>query len=42
MPAFRDKLTEDQSRLILDFIKSNWDKDKREFHWWMTVTNDGA
>ncbi len=42
MPAFKDKLTEDQMRLILDFIKSKWDKDKREFQWWMTATNDGS
>jgi mono/diheme cytochrome c family protein len=42
MPAFKNKLTVDQMRLILDFIKSKWDKDKREFQWWMTATNDGS
>ncbi len=31
MPAFKDELTVHQMRLILDFIKSKWDKDSREF-----------
>jgi mono/diheme cytochrome c family protein len=39
MPAFNGKLTVDQMRLILDFIKTKWDKDSREFQWWITVTN---
>ena len=42
MPPFKDKLTEEQARLILDFLKSTWDQEKREFQWWMTATNDGA
>lgn len=31
MPAFKDEFTVHQMRLILDFIKSKWDKDSREF-----------
>jgi mono/diheme cytochrome c family protein len=42
MPAFKDKLTVDQMRLILDFIKTRWDKDKRELQWWLTATTDGS
>jgi len=42
MPAFKGKLTVDQMRLILDFIKTRWDKDKRELQWWLTATNDGS
>lgn len=42
MPAFKDRLTIDQMRLILDFIKTSWDKDKRELQWWLTTTNGGS
>jgi len=38
MPAFKDKLTEAEMVSILEFIKSKWDKDEREFQWWMTAT----
>lgn len=37
MPAFQDKLTEAEMAAILDFIKSHWGKDEREFQWWMTA-----
>ena len=40
MPAFGDKLTEDEITAILDFIKSKWGKDEREFQWWITYTQD--
>lgn len=42
MPAFKGNLTVDQMRLILDFIKTRWDKDKRELQWWLTATSDGS
>ncbi len=42
MPAFKDRLTIDQMRLILDFIKTSWDKDQRELQWWLTTTNGGS
>lgn len=39
MPAFNDKLTEDEMAMILDFVKCKWGKDEREFQWWMTATS---
>jgi len=39
MPPFKDKLTESEMIAVLDFIKSKWGKDEREFQWWVTVTN---
>ncbi len=41
MPAFHEKLTLDEMRSILEFIKSKWGKDAREFQWWITVTSGG-
>lgn len=40
MPALKDLLTEAQVAAILDYIKSNWGKDEREYQWWMTSTRD--
>lgn len=39
MPAFGEKLTREESEIILDFFKSRWGKEKREYQWWMTVTD---
>jgi len=41
MPAFHQELTPDEMRSILEFIKSKWGKDAREFQWWITVTSGG-
>jgi mono/diheme cytochrome c family protein len=41
MPAFQEKLTPDEMRSILEFIKSKWGRDAREFQWWITVTSGG-
>jgi len=38
MPAFADKLSEEEMIAVLDFIKSKWEKEKREFQWWVTYT----
>ncbi len=38
MPAFKDKLSEEDMAAILEFIKSKWGKDEGEFQWWMTAT----
>jgi mono/diheme cytochrome c family protein len=38
MPAFKDKLGEEEVMAILAFIKSKWGKDEGEFQWWMTAT----
>jgi len=40
MPAFADKLTAAEARLILEFIKSHWGLEEREYQWWMTVTRE--
>jgi len=38
MPGFGATLSPDQITAVLDFIKSRWSRDHREFQWWMTVT----
>lgn len=38
MPAFKDELTEGNARAILEFFKSRWGQDEREFQWWVTAT----
>jgi len=40
MPAFEDDLTQDQAAMILDFFKSKWGKDEREYQWWITITEN--
>lgn len=42
MPGFAATLTEDQMTDILDFIKSRWSREHREYQWWMTVTTQGS
>ena len=42
MHAFRDKLTEEERRAVLEFIKSKWGENEREFQWWMTATESGS
>ena len=38
MPSFKDTLTRDDMIAILEFFKSKWGKDAREFQWWVTKT----
>jgi mono/diheme cytochrome c family protein len=40
MPAFKDQLTEEQIVAVLDFIKSRWGREEREYQWWMTAVGD--
>jgi cytochrome c len=40
MPAFDDQLTQEQAAMILDYFKSQWGKDEREYQWWITVTEN--
>jgi mono/diheme cytochrome c family protein len=40
MPAFAGKLTEDEARMIVEFFKSRWGQDEREFQWWVTATRE--
>lgn len=37
MPAFKDQLNREQVIAILDFIKSKWGREEREYQWWMTA-----
>ncbi len=37
MPGFGDQLTEDEAASILDFIKSSWGDEEREFQWRITA-----
>lgn len=37
MPGFGEKLTETEIEMILDYIKSTWDTEAREFQWWISA-----
>jgi mono/diheme cytochrome c family protein len=41
MPGFSNQLTDDDMDDILEFIKSGWSKESREFQWWVTYTQGG-
>jgi len=36
MPGFGDQLTEREIEAILDYIKSHWGEEEREYQWWLT------
>ena len=38
MPAYGEILTTEEVLSILDFIKSHWGDEEREFQWWISVT----
>lgn len=38
MPAFDGQMTAEEIEAILDFIKSRWGAEEREFQWWITTT----
>ena len=40
MPAFKEKLDEDEMIAVLEFIKSKWGREEREYQWWMTARPD--
>lgn len=42
MLGFADKLTEDEQRAILEYIKSHWGQREREYQWWITMTESDA
>lgn len=42
MPGFQDQLSREDLSAILDFIKSRWGQEEREFQWWISVTQDGS
>lgn len=37
MPAFGDQLSADEMAAILDFIKTHWTAENREFQWWISA-----
>lgn len=37
MPAFKDQLNREEIVTILDFIKSRWGREEREYQWWITA-----
>jgi mono/diheme cytochrome c family protein len=37
MPAFKDQLSSEQIAAVLEFIKSRWGREEREYQWWMTT-----
>lgn len=37
MPGFKGKLAESEIIAILEFIKSKWAREEREFQWWITA-----
>jgi mono/diheme cytochrome c family protein len=40
MPGFKEKLTQEEGEAVLEFIKSKWGKDERDFQWWITATQN--
>lgn len=38
MPGFEQQLTFDQQKAVLEFIKSHWDTEAREYQWWLSNT----
>ena len=38
MPGFGDQLTPEEMRAILEFLKSHWKRESREYQWWITNT----
>ena len=37
MPAFKDDLDQQEMHAVLEFIKSSWGPEEREFQWWVTA-----
>jgi len=37
MPAFGGVLSEREMRAVLEFIKSKWGQEEREYQWWITA-----
>lgn len=37
MPAFKDQLSRGEIAAILEFIKSKWGREEREYQWWITA-----
>lgn len=42
MPAFGAELSDKEISAILEFIKSKWGADERQFQWWVTASRQGS
>ena len=40
MPAFKGKLVSEEILAIIEFLKSHWGPEEREFQWWITATSN--
>ncbi len=40
MPAFNGTLSDEQMQAVLEFIKSKWGRDEREYQWWITYNRN--
>lgn len=40
MPAFGTTLSEADTAAILEFLKSRWGQEQREYQWWITATGN--
>jgi mono/diheme cytochrome c family protein len=41
MPGFRDSLDARERQAVLEFIKSRWEREERQYQWWITLTSKG-
>jgi len=41
MPPYQGILNNQEISAILEFIKSSWGQEEREFQWWITATSNG-
>ncbi len=42
MPAFGERMTTDEMLAVLEYIRSHWGGEEREFQWWITAREDRA
>jgi mono/diheme cytochrome c family protein len=40
MPAFNEQLSREQVVAILEFFKSEWGREERDYQWWVTAVGD--
>jgi mono/diheme cytochrome c family protein len=40
MPPFRGRLNQEGMNAILEFFKSRWGQEEREYQWWITATGN--
>lgn len=40
MPAFKEQLSSEEIAGVLEFIKSRWGREEREYQWWMSTVGN--